>query len=296
MRYRLTQENRLIGGLLASVLTVGVAHAADTKDTARAVFERNKNAVIMVSAVVKMEMSGRSGRSQDVELCGTVIGPDGLTLVSSATLNPAAAALDGLERVGGEERLGSMPKADLSQVKYRLADGTEVPARLVYQDRDLDLAFLVPDLKEGEQAPKFTSLEVKPGPAARELDDAFCVTRLPRHMSYTPAVMIGHIVAVVTKPRTVYDFALTGTPIAGSPVFHGSGSLLGFMMIHRIGGSTRALRALLGGTQEIVIMPAGEVAGLIDQARQAAAKQCDKPEKSGDGSAQDKKEQEKDTQ
>jgi len=297
MRHMLIPRNHpLLGGLLAAVLTAGVAHAADTKDTARAVFERSKDAVITVSAVVKMEVAGRSSRGQEVELCGAVIGADGLTLVSSTTLNPAAAALDSLERVGGEERVGSTPKIDLLQVKYRLADGTEVPARLVYQDRDLDLAFLVPDLKEGERPPKFTSLEVKPGPAARELDDAFCVTRLPKHMSYTPAVMIGHIVAVVTKPRTVYDFALTGTPIPGSPVFHGSGSLLGFMMIHRIGGSTRALRALLGGTQEIVIMPAGEVAGLIDQARQAAAKQRDKPEKSGDGSAQDKKEQEKDTQ
>ena len=99
-------------------------------------------------------------------------------------------------------------------------------------------------------------------------------------------------------PRTVYDFALTGTAIPGSPVFDASGSLLGFMMVHRIGvgGGTRTLRALPSGTQEIVIMPATEVAALIDQARQAAAKQRGKPEKSGGDAAQEKKEEKKDTE
>lgn len=284
MRPTPTADDRFTGYVLAAVLIAATARAADTKDTARAVFERSRDAVIRVSAVVKMEMAGRSGRGQEVEVCGAVIGADGLALVSASSLNPAAAALDSLERAGGEERLGSMPKVELSQVKYRLADGTEVPARLVYQDRDLDLAFLLPDLKEGEPRVPFTSLQVKPGPGAKELDDAFCITRLPAHLSYTPAVMMGHIVAVVTKPRTVYDFALTGTPIPGSPVFNSSGGLLGFMMIHRIGvagGSAQALRAILGGAQEIVIMPAAEVAALMDQARQAGAKQRGTAEKTG---------------
>ena len=32
----------------------------------------------------------------------------------------------------------------MQEVKYRLSDGTEVPARLVLKDEDLDLAFLAP--------------------------------------------------------------------------------------------------------------------------------------------------------
>ena len=285
------QWNRhLLGGLLAAGLAAGGAQAADTKAVARATFASTKDAVISVTAVLKMEVGGRGARGQDVEMCGTVIGADGLTVVSATTLNPAIALLDNLEKAGGDERLGGKPKVDLSQIQYRLADGTEVPARLAYQDKDLDLAFLVPDQKEGEKLPKFAVVEVKPGPTAQELDDAFCVTRLAKHMSYTPAVMIGQIVAVVTKPRTVYDFAITGTPVPGSPVFTGDGSLLGFMLMHRDGGGgAREVRALLGGGGEIVIMPAADVAELIGQARKAAAK---KPEKAASSAATEKKEKE----
>ena len=277
MKRMILHWNRhLLGGLLAAGLAAGGARAADTKETARATYGRVKDAVITVTAVMKMEVGGRGGKSQDLEMSGTIIGADGLTLVSALTLNPASAVLDNLDKMGGEERMGGKPKVELSQIKYRLADGTEIPARIAYQDKDLDLAFLVPDLKEGEKAPAFTFVEVRSGAQARELDDAFCVTRLPRHMSYTSAVMIGQIISVITKPRTVYDFAITGTPIPGSPVFTADGSLLGFMMMQRDGGgggSAQELRALLGGGGEIVIMPAAEVAGLIDQARKAAAKQ-----------------------
>ena len=275
MKKTILQWNRhLLGGLLATALAAGGAHAADTKAAARATFTSVKDAVITVTAVLKMEVAGRGGKGQDLEMTGTVIGADGLTVVSATTLNPAIALLDNLEKAGGDERLGAKPKVDLTEIQYRLADGTEVPARLVYQDKDLDLAFLVPDMKNGEKPPKFTSLEAKAGPKAQELDDAYCVTRLPKHMSYTPALMVGHIVAVLTKPRTEYDFAIAGTPIPGSPVFMGDGTLLGFMMLHRDGGgSSRELRALLGGAGEIVVMPAAEVAGLIEQARKAAAKE-----------------------
>jgi hypothetical protein len=288
-------SRHLLGGLLAAGLAASGAQAVDTKETARSTYGRAKEAVITVTAVVKMEVAGRGGKSQDMEMTGTVIGPDGLALVSAMTLNPASAVLDNLDRVGGEERLGGKPKLDLSQIKYRLSDGTEVSARLAYQDKDLDLAFLVPDLKEGEKVPKLTFVEVKPGTEAKELDDAFCVTRLPRHMSYTSAVMIGQIVSVITKPRTVYDFAITGTAIPGSPVFTSDGGLLGFMVIHRDGGGSggaRELRALLGGSGEIVIMPAAEVFGLIDQARKAAARQSAKTEKPGEGAAKDKQDKE----
>jgi hypothetical protein len=288
-------NGHFLGGLLAAALAASGAPAVDTKETARATYSRLKDAVITVTAVVKMEVNGRGGKSQDMEMTGTVIGADGLALVSAMTLNPASAVLDNFDRVGGEERLGSKPKVALSQIKYRLSDGTEVPARVAYQDKDLDLAFLVPDLKEGEKASKFTFVAVKPGTEAKELDDAFCVTRLPRHMSYTPAVMIGQIVSVITKPRTVYDFAITGTPIPGSPVFTSDGGLLGFMLVHRDGGGSggaRELRALLGGASEIVILPTAEVFGLIDQARKAAAKQSDSTGQSGEGAAKEKKDQE----
>ena len=258
------------------MLVAGTA-LADTKDTARAVFEKNKEAVIKVTAVVKVEVPGRSSQGQDVEISGTVVGADGLTVVSAASLNPVAALLD----AAGDERIPSKPKVELTEIKYVLADGTEIPGRLVYKDKDLDLAFLVPDLKEGEPAPTFASLEVKEGPTAHELDDIISLARLSQSMNHAPSVAIGRNVATITKPRTVYDFSLNGTPTTGTPVFTSTGELLGFCMIHPDDGGAdpATLRAMMSGVAggEIVILPASEVSGLVDSARKAAAKKETQP-------------------
>jgi S1-C subfamily serine protease len=270
------RNQRLMLGVLAISLAAGSA-LADTKDTAKAVFAKNKEAVIKVTAVLKIEVPGRSSQGQDVEISGTVIGADGLTVVSAASINPVAALLD----AAGDERIPNKPKVELTEIKYLLADGTEIPGRLVYKDKDLDLAFLVPDLKEGEPVPKFTSLEVKEGPTVHELDDIISLARLSKSMSHAPTVAIGQIVATVTKPRTVYDFSLNGTPTTGTPVFTSTGELLGFCMIHPDNGGAdpAKLRAMMSGAvgNEIVILPAGEVAGLVDSARKAAAKKEIKP-------------------
>jgi S1-C subfamily serine protease len=274
--------------LSACALIAAASSAAEVREAARAAFNRAKDSVITVTAVVKMDMrttgSGRRGSDgQDIETTGTVIGADGLVVLSSTALNPIAATLENLEASGNAEQMSVRPKVDLTQVKYRMADGTEVPARLVYKDKDLDLAFLVPDLKEGEKAPAFTPLDLKASPDAKELDDVVLVTRLAKRLSYASAVSIAQIVAVVTKPRTVYDFAVGGTPTTGGPVFTASGELLGFTMIHRdTGGSQAALRASLLGGGEIIILPAAEVSGLVDFARKAAAKKDDKSSKADD--------------
>ena len=95
-------------------------------------------------------------------------------------------------------------------------------------------------------------------------------------MNHAPSVAIGQIVATITKPRTVYDFSLNGTPTTGTPVYTSTGELLGFCMIHPDDGGPdpAKLRAMMSGGagNEVLILPAGEVASLVDSARKAAAK------------------------
>jgi S1-C subfamily serine protease len=271
---------RLLGGLLAAWLATTAATAADV-EAARSVFNKTKDAIVSVNAVLKVEFGGRS-QDQEVETTGTIISPDGLMVASATTLNPASALMENLEsRLGDEATAQGKPKIELSDIKYRLPDGTEIPARVVFKDKDLDVAFLAPDLKEGEKAPQFNTVNVQSGATVKELDEIVSVTRLAKNMSYTPAVMLGNVVAVVTKPRTVYDFAMQGTPTTGCPVFTGKGELVGFTLVHR----DVAGRGMMGA--EIIIMPASEISGLMDQARKAAAK---KPEKSDDNGAKKDKE------
>ena len=142
-----------------------------------------------------------------------------------------------------------------------MPDGTEVPARVVFRDKDLDAAFLMPDLKDGEKAPTFTSVDPQKSVAAKELDEIVSVTRLAKNMSYSSAVMLGHVCAVVTKPRTVYDFATHGTPTTGCPVFNSQGKLLGFTLIHRDVSSDVGMMGA-----EVIIMPASEISAFSRRA------------------------------
>ena len=83
---------------------------------------------------------------ESVETVGTVIDPSGLTVLSLGALNPGAMMNKMMGGGGsGQERMefGSEP----SDVKLRLADGKELPARIVLRDEDLDLAFLRPTTK-----------------------------------------------------------------------------------------------------------------------------------------------------
>jgi hypothetical protein len=272
MKHLLQPNVRLVTGLLALGLAATTVRAADN-EAARTVFNQNKDAIVSVTAVLKVEYGGQS-RDQEVETTGTVIGKDGLLVASATAVNPASALMENFEsRLGGESG-APKPKISLTDVKYRMPDGTEIPARIVFRDRDLDAAFLVPDLKEGEKPPAFTSVDVQNSAVGRELDEIVSVTRLAKNMSYTSAVMLGHICAVVTKPRTVYDFATHGTPTTGCPVFNPQGKLIGLTLIHRDVSSDVGMMGA-----EIVVMPAAEIAGLVDQARKAAAKKSNDSEK-----------------
>ena len=97
---------------------------------------------------MRVSVGGREMQSMDesVETVGTVIDPSGLTVLSLGALNPGAMMNKMMGGGGsGQERMefGSEP----SDVKLRLPDGKELPARIVLRDEDLDLAFLRPTTK-----------------------------------------------------------------------------------------------------------------------------------------------------
>ena len=124
--------------------------AQDDRAAGREIVKKWQDAIVNVRVVLKMRMSmgGREMQSMDesVETVGTVIDPSGLTVLSLGALNPGAMMNKMMGGGGGgQERMefGSEP----TDVKLRLADGRELPARIVLRDEDLDLAFMRPTTK-----------------------------------------------------------------------------------------------------------------------------------------------------
>jgi hypothetical protein len=265
------------------------ALAADLTQTARDLFGKQQNSLVTVSALNKMDMGSSGlpirglGDAQETSCNGLVLDGSGLTVVSYAALNPMEKAASAIKLQMGDDSEDSALKfkSELSRVQMRLADGTEVPARLVFKDKDLDLAFIVPEPRAGDKAPVFTSVSLASDVTAKELDEIIMLSRHNKSLGYQATVDLGRITGVISKPRTMYD--LSGGVRPGAAVFLADGRLLGVVVAASSEGGS-----LFSMGMEQLVLPAAEISKLADQAKKAAAKKDDSGEKKKEQPAADK--------
>ena len=230
------------------------AFAAD-KAKAKKIFEANKNTVVFISAVLNMEITvaGRNqNREQQVEILGTAVNKDGLIVTSLTAIDPSILS-DGqtVNTPNGPMKLSI--KSSYKEVKIMLADGTEIPAKVVLKDPDLNLAFIVPDKShEDYQKVDFPFVNIANSAEASILDDLVNVNKLGKDFYRQAGVTLGYVRAIVKKPRT---FILATLGSNGTPVFNIEGNFVG-LAIPKITNK----KAAMG------ILPAAEVKKLAAQA------------------------------
>ncbi len=217
---------------------------------------RYADAIVGVELVVtvKVKMGDREmpPREQRIEVNGTVVTPEGLTVTSLAGVDPQV-QFDAMRAAGMGSRGAELVGADFKEVKLRLADGQELPARFVLKDADLDLAFMAPE--EPAAGRKFAHVALGEAVPGELLGTFYYVARASKALQRVPLVRSSEVMGVVEKPRRLY---LLSEQAAGSPMFDAGGRLLGISLQHFANGRPT-------GT---VVLPAGDIA---DIARQAAA-------------------------
>ena len=174
-------------------------------------------------------------------------------------------------------------ECELRGIKMRLPEGTEVPSRVVLKDEDLDLAFVAPsDPLNDANKKKIAIVAMESVKTADVLDSIIQLGRTSKEFNYAPTVQLGHIAAVLTKPRTYYLGASAGL---GSPVFSDQGKLTGlvtrFVAADKEAGGdalSTALRTSQTPGATRVILPTNDIAKLVDQAKDAAKKPAPKEE------------------
>ncbi len=242
MRRRLTLGAGL--ALAGAALLAGTAPAgeAGARKVAKGLVEKHKDAIVLVQVVIKIKAfyNGRevADREQKLEINGTVIKPNGLTVVSNAGADPTSQI---------PKRPGLKIDTSVTGVKIILADGTEHPAKIVQTDKDLDLAFVRPDDTEL----KLPCLELKKAPAPELLDDLVSLTRLGRKANREPGVAVTRVLSIIKKPRVRY--IASGSVFAGCPVFNAAGQVLG-LALRRTG---------LGAT--LAVLPCGDILEVVAQ-------------------------------
>jgi hypothetical protein len=250
--------------VLASCLLLVGTVPADEIAQARKIFDAHADSVLWIEAVLKIQVSAGSMPTRTQEdkqtLLGTVIDESGLMVCSLSQLDPAS-VVDGQERNIQGRRMKISASSEFVEVKVRLPDKTEVPAKVVMKDSSWDLAFLMIDTGSEEfQGHSLKPVKLAAGSKARPLDRLVLIQRLGKAMKYTPAVDTTRVAAVVTKPRTLY---IAGSRVLGTPVFLTDGKVLGISVVwlNRSQGS--------GGP---VVLPAADVMEIAKQAKAAAEK------------------------
>jgi S1-C subfamily serine protease len=257
--------------LLAAVLVamaVGLpataARADDAGDTAREVLKKHTDSVLWVHAVIKMQATA-DGRKlpvpeeSKVDLLGTVIGDDGLMVVSNTRLDPAS-AYDGrttTTRTG--QRLKIQATSEVQELKIRMSDGDEVPGKVILTDPDLDLAFIRIDTDSEEfEGKSVNAIDLDKAAKAKSADRVFTVSRLGKVVNYAAMVKFTRILAVVEKPRRFY--VSDGVRI-GCPAFNEKGKLIGVAVFRRTAKSAEDNQSIP------VVLPAADVAEIAKQAK-----------------------------
>ena len=255
------------------------AWAGEVEDQARAVLDQHKEAVVTVRLVVKQSFSmGPMGGEEEetkTEATGTMIGPDGLTVLALSSTDPMSLVRS---MMGG--MMGSDMKMDsqVSDVKILLHDGTELDGEIVLRDKDLDLAFVRP-LEKPEVPMAHVDLEAAAVPGV--LDRVVALNRLGKVANRVYSISFERVEAIVEKPRTFYVPGRDATNTSqGSPAFDLEGNIVGVFVMRAIkstGDGGGMFGAMTGAAQNVlpILLPAADIR---ESARQAPPFEAKKEE------------------
>jgi S1-C subfamily serine protease len=249
----------VIGAAIAAATASPRAQSADERAAARNVVRTRGDAVVMVTATLKVRanVGGREQTSdQQAQANGTVLDASGLTVLSLSTLQP-----DELMSRSLAARMGPDTRVDVttepSEIKMHMADGREVPARLVLRDADLDLAFIRPSQAPAAPMVCLDMATTKPS----ILDLLFTIQRTSEATGWTTAASFGAVQLIINKPQTYYQATL---PIVGSglgsPIFDASGRFVGVIVLRNTGSR---------GATATAVLPADEIREVAKQATAA---------------------------
>jgi S1-C subfamily serine protease len=266
---RHTTCTALLAALLIGAAATAAAQSTEDRAAARDVMTRRGDAVITVLGTLKARMSqagrDRPAPDQAVQASATVLDGTGLTVVALSTVDPGSILAKNPAFNAAKMNL----ETELTDVKLRLADGTEVPAKIVLRDSDLDLLFLRPAAAPAKPMP---SVEAVSSPF-NAVDAIVLVRRAQEVADWKPAASIATIEVAVEKPRRFYLLSTAATAGGlGSSVFDLKGQFGGIVTLRASQDARHnALNGMLGGMLQTlgmvpVVVPASEIREIAKQA------------------------------
>ncbi len=253
---------------LCAVTATGVG-ADDTADKGRAVLDKHQPALVTLRAVIQEKYSGPDvGTEQqeyNLELLGTVIAADGLTVAALSNLDPSSLYEDS-ESLDSDYRIDTQ----VADVKLVLPGGREIPASVVVRDKDLDLVLVRPRQAPAEPMPY---VDLSGGTPARPFDPIVILSRLGKAANRAAYGVVTRVRASVERPRKFFVVGEDTYSLLGAPAFTlDDGRSLGIVALRALGGGIGISEAYAGEGDAVlpVVVPGEDVLKLAAEAAEAA--------------------------
>ena len=246
-----------------------LAQSADERAAARDILTRQGEAVVTVLGTLKARMSqagrDRPAPDQAVQASATMLDQTGLTVLALSTIDPGNL----MGKNPAFEAAKITLETELTDVKLRLADGSEVAGKVVLRDSDLDLLFVRPATPPEKPTPSVDNTS----PTFNAVDPVVVVHRMQEVAGWKAAAGFGTIEVVVEKPRRFYMMTTAGgTNGLGGAVFNVKGQFGGIVALRQSSDSRHnALNGMQGGLLQTlgmvpVVVPASDIRDIAKQA------------------------------
>jgi hypothetical protein len=237
-------------GCFLFIIGVKVTNAGE-KAVWKDLLTKQSNCVTWLSLTMKIDVSagGRSLPSQEqkLEALGTVIAKDGLTVLSLTSIDPKSKIMSRLRTSSASVQV------NYTEVLILKPDGTEIPAKVLLKDEDLDLAFVLPLDSKSSSFPVFCSISDKSN-TLDVLDEVVTMSKLGKNLYRQSTLRKGWVNALISKPR---KYLVIENSSPGNPVFDREGDWLGVAVYKMERGQPSSL----------VTLPAEDILEIAQQVR-----------------------------
>lgn len=242
--------------LFLSLCLARPAFSDDFAQRLRALSQKHTASVVTVALTISAEGDQRL----ELEAEGLVVDASGLVVTTNSAIDPFSL------RPGTEGMV-----TNVTDAKVVLPGGREIAARLVLRDKTRNLAFLRPLKPLGLPALAFSASRA----VAAQGETVVLVGRLGKAGGRVPSVDSVRLLAVMTRPRTLYVLPLSAAARLGEAAFNEKGQLLGMVSL-RVAPSGRAS---FSETDRYVaaVMPCADIWAIARQVPPLGKSQAPKP-------------------
>lgn len=227
------------------------------EENARKVLEDNKPALVVVTVKGKLTATTSGDplpdRDQQRRTLGVTIGDNGLVVVSNSAIDAAVGLAGQQAKVDSKVVKIQTAKTEFSEVEISYGDSTLLHGKVVRQDVDADVAFILPDKAEAKALNKeFAKVDLTQFAAtAQPADQVVGLSRSSAVYGYMPTLVMGRITGVFKGDRTF--FVTNAGTAQGIPVFTLDGKPVGITVVRIVDGKpSGVLGTLSAGSIQVM--------------------------------------------